>query len=103
MQKSILNIYDIHKEYLVYIFANRKKDVLIGIAECKSALSDPRMEKYSKLVYFEKFKDRRSAILKKKILSGYDKNKLTSFISERNPEWLNLIQIVKGDYMFGEL
>ncbi len=78
-------------EYLVCIFAGRSKKLKIGISESRNVLSGTADRNFPKLVYYEKFRERKIALRRKRLLLNLGKEKLISVITKNNPEWLNLI------------
>lgn len=91
--------------YLVYIAANKYKKTIIGFADEMNGFTVGVTKKFSRLVYFEKFNDRKKALIKKRFLERSDKEKIKEIVSKSNPEWLNLIFTLTGEanYYFNKI
>jgi putative endonuclease len=87
--------------YWVYILAGRKNGTLyVGITsrlrhrlwEHRQHLREGFSAKYNvpQLVYFEKFRDVRSAIHREKQIKGGSRKKKIELIERENPDWLDL-------------
>lgn len=83
--------------YLLYIFSGRNRKTSIGIADEINCLRFEDLKKNSRLVYYEKFNDRKKAMSKKRSLQKADKIKINKLISQSNPDWLNLIFTLTGE------
>lgn len=77
--------------YLVYIISGRSKKTSVGIADDMNCLPFRSLRKFSRMVYYEKFSDRKKAMSKKRLLQKADKKKISKLVSENNPDWLNVI------------
>lgn len=77
--------------YLVYIIADRYKKTLVQITDEINGFSLEMSNRFSRLVYFEKFNNRKKAAVKKRLLEKSDKEKINKLVSKNNPEWLNII------------
>ncbi|MDQ3021638.1 MAG: hypothetical protein M3R36_13875 [Bacteroidota bacterium] len=71
--------------------ANKSKKTLVGITETDFSFSIKNSERYTRMVYFERFKDKRKALRRKRLFMEFNKKQMQSLITKKNPEWLNLI------------
>ncbi|HMS65110.1 MAG TPA: hypothetical protein PKD83_07640 [Ignavibacteria bacterium] len=94
MRKSFFNN---KTGYLIYIAANKKREVVVGIKRSYELISVTESSQYPRLVYFKNYKEKKNAVSKMKKLAAYSSDKLFSFVTEHNPEWLNLIRLFDED------
>ena len=88
--------------YYVYILSNKYCNVLYTgvtsnlmrrVYEHKNHLDpDSFASKYNvtRLVYFEETSDVKAAIEREKQIKGWNRNRKTSLIMEKNPNWIDL-------------
>ena len=87
--------------YYVYILASRKKGVLyVGMSKnLKKRMSEhtndflkgfTEKNKVKKLVYYERFDGKESAVLREKQLKKWNKSWKVRLIEKYNPEWKDL-------------
>ena len=94
MSRSFINY---NTGYLVYIAADKYKKTMIGFADEMNGFKVDVSKKFSRLVYFKNFKDRKKALRKKRFLERTDKEKIIKIVSKNNPEWLDLIYTLIGE------
>lgn len=80
-----------NKEYVVYLLSDKKKNTIPGIIDCGPELQTDLKTKYKTLVYFDKFRDRKKAVRKKRSLLNMENKDRIMYVKKKNPEWLNLI------------
>ncbi|MEO8665920.1 MAG: hypothetical protein ABI462_10520, partial [Ignavibacteria bacterium] len=68
-----------------------KMNTKIEISDNDGFVFEEQMERFAKLVYFEKFVEKTNAQGKKRYLNKLDKRKRLTLIKKKNPELLNLI------------
>jgi putative endonuclease len=94
------------KQYYVYILTNRSNNVLyIGVTndlvrriyEHKNKVVNGFTKKYNlnKLIYFETTTDVRSALEREKQLKNWHRDWKINLISEFNPKWEDLSEMLK--------
>ena len=88
--------------YYVYILTNKNnnvlytgvtKDLIRRVYEHRNHLDkDSFTAKYNvtKLVYYEETTDVKAAIEREKQIKSWNRNRKTSLIMEKNPQWLDL-------------
>ena len=92
--------------YYIYILTNRHNKVLYTgvtndlkrrVFEHKNKLTEGFTKKYNvdKLVYFEIFKDIRTALNREKEIKGWLRAKKLALIEEKNPNWDDLYQMLR--------
>ena len=95
------------RNYYVYILSNKKNGTLyIGVTndiarriyEHKNKLVDGFTKKYNLkiLVYYEVFEDIENAILREKLLKGWQRNWKISLINEHNLTWKDLYETLNA-------
>jgi len=96
------------KSFFVYILANRRNGTLyIGVTsnllkrvwEHKNKLVEGFTARYGidKLVYYEQFKDAKSALRRKKRLKKYNRKWKLDLIEKSNPDWKDLYkELISG-------
>lgn len=87
------------REYLVYILSGRAKKTIAGISEKDSFLIADESIRSLKLIYFESFSDRSKAMKRKSKLDKLSDTERLKLIKKKNPELLNLIFIIKDNYL----
>ena len=80
-----------NKEFVVYLLSDRKKNTITGIIECGPELQSDLKSNYKTLVYFDKYRDRKKAVRKKRTLLKMENKDRIMYVKKKNPEWLNLI------------
>ncbi|MEO8210710.1 MAG: hypothetical protein ABI840_09110 [bacterium] len=78
-------------EYIVYIIIDKNKNAHIKISDNGRFVFKAQMERFGKLVYFEKFLERTKALRKKRYLCNLGQDNMLKLIKKKNPEMLNLI------------
>lgn len=94
MSRSCINF---NTGYLVYIASDKFKKTMIGFADEMTGFRVDVPKRFSRLVYFKNFNDRKKALRKKRILERTDKEKIIKIVSKNNPEWLDLIYTLIGE------
>ena len=87
-------------QYYVYIMANSRHNVYIGVTgdllrrvyQHKNKLTEGHASKYkmTMLVYYETTSDVTSAIAREKQLKGWSRQKKDGLIATMNPRWVDL-------------
>ena len=88
------------RQYYVYIMANSRHNVYIGVTgnlvrrlyQHRNKLTDGHASKYNMqmLVYYETTSDVHSAIAREKQLKGWSRRKKEALIATMNPRWVDL-------------
>ena len=89
--KRFKKIIDTQTECFVYIILDKKKNAHVKISDNERFVFKAQMERFAKLVYFEKFLERAKALRKKRYLSNLDQDNMLKLVKRKNPEMLNLI------------
>ena len=77
--------------YLVYILSGKRNKTLVGACPKSNFFCEAPGDEYSKLIYFEIFRDGSSAARRKNILEKLTNAQRLTLIKVKNPELLNLI------------
>jgi len=100
------------REYYVYILASKKNGTLyVGMAgdlksrvrrrKSKNASKFTRDYKINKLVYFEQFKDKKTAWARERQLKKYNRRWKIRLIEQLNPTWQDLFSKVTNTNILG--
>ena len=86
-------VYILSNKYCNVLYTGVTSDLVKRIYEHKNHLDpDGFTSKYNvtKLVYFEETSDIKAAIEREKQIKSWNRNRKTSLIMERNPNWIDL-------------
>ena len=86
-------VYILSNKYCNVLYTGVTNDLLRRVYEHKNHLDpDSFTSKYNvtRLVYFEETTDVKAAIEREKQIKGWNRNRKTSLIMEKNPNWIDL-------------
>ena len=86
-------VYILSNKYCNVLYTGVTSDLMRRIYEHKNHLDpDSFTSKYNvtRLVYFEETSDVKAAIEREKQIKGWNRNRKTSLIMEKNPNWIDL-------------
>ena len=86
-------MYILSNKYCNVLYTGVTSDLLRRVYEHKNHLDpDSFTSKYNvtRLVYFEETSDIKAAIEREKQIKSWNRNRKTSLIMERNPQWIDL-------------
>ena len=86
-------VYILSNKYCNVLYTGVTSDLLRRVYEHKNHLDpDSFTSKYNvtRLVYFEETTDVKAAIEREKQIKGWNRNRKTSLIMEKNPNWIDL-------------
>ena len=86
-------MYILSNKYCNVLYTGITSDLMRRIYEHKNHLDpDSFTSKYNvtRLVYFEETSDVKAAIEREKQIKGWNRNRKTSLIMEKNPNWIDL-------------
>ncbi len=86
--------------YIMYITCGRNKKTSVGIADEMYSLPGTNSNDFSRIVYYEKFNDRKKAVNRKRLLQKTEKSKIYKLVTKHNPEWLNLIFTMTDEFNY---
>ena len=86
-------VYILSNKYCNVLYTGVTSDLLRRVYEHKNHLDpDSFTSKYNvtRLVYFEETTDVKAAIEREKQIKGWNRNRKTSLIMEKNPNWIDV-------------
>ena len=86
-------VYILSNKYCNVLYTGVTSDLLRRVYEHKNHLDpDSFTSKYNvtRLVYFEETSDVKAAIEREKQIKSWNRNRKTSLIMEKNPQWIDL-------------
>ena len=86
-------VYILSNKYCNVLYTGVTSDLMRRVYEHKNHLDpDSFTSKYNvtRLVYFEETSDVKAAIEREKQIKGWNRNRKTSLIMEKNPNWIDL-------------
>jgi len=92
-------VYILTNKYCTVLYTGVTRDLVRRVYEHKNHLEkDSFTSKYNvtKLVYFEETSDVRAAIEREKQIKSWNRNRKTSLIMEKNPNWEDLYPKILG-------
>ncbi len=95
--KMFKKIFYTQNEYYVYIILDKNMNVKIRISDNERFVFKEQIERFTKLVYFEKFLERTKAMRKKRYLNKLDEDETLRLIKRKNPDLLNLIFTISDE------
>lgn len=95
--KMFKKIFYTQNEYYVYIILDKNMNVKIRISDNDRFVFKEQIERFTKLVYFEKFLERTKAMRKKRYLNKLDEDETLRLIKRKNPDLLNLIFTISDE------
>ena len=92
-------VYILTNKYCTVLYTGVTNDLIRRVYEHKNHLDkDSFTSKYNvtKLIYFEETSDVRAAIEREKQIKSWNRDKKTSLIMSKNPNWADLYPLILG-------